>query len=133
MRQEGSEEVSSQTLVGMASGDHNVNVEMNITFDLDVNDEVVVTERVWRDEHDPVVSATTVRTHTRVEKTPPRHPQSMYHLTPGDDQPEADIDEEVALADVPQTGDNSTVWFALILLSVCGLCILHLSDKKCKA
>ena len=54
-------------------------------------------------------------------------------MTRGVGQLEIIVDEEVPLAEVPQTGDNSMVWFALILMSVCGLCILNLSDKKCKA
>ena len=54
-------------------------------------------------------------------------------MTRGVGQLETIIDEEVPLAEVPQTGDISAVWFALILMSVCGLCVLHLSDRKCKA
>ena len=42
-------------------------------------------------------------------------------------------EEPVPLANVPQTGDNSVLWFAMIMLSGCCLCILNLSDKKCKA
>ena len=142
------EDVGSQTLVGVASGDRAVSVEMNITFELDVNDEVVVTERVWRDEHDPQTSSTTVRKTKRVEKETPipdedvplgEEPEeeefvpAVYRMTRGVGQLETIIDEEVPLAEVPQTGDISAVWFALILMSVCGLCVLHLSDRKCKA
>ena len=41
---------SSQTMVCVAYGERNVNVEMNICFDLSVKDEVISTERVWRTE-----------------------------------------------------------------------------------
>jgi len=48
-------------------------------------------------------------------------------------QEEVIIDEPVPLADVPQTGDNSLIWFALILISGLGLCMLDLSAKKREA
>jgi len=54
-------------------------------------------------------------------------------MTRGVGQLETIIDEEVPLAEVPQTGDNSIIWFALILMSVCGLCLMNLSEKKKKA
>ncbi len=44
------EETSSKTMVGMAEGEHSVNVSMNIEFNLNVEDEIIVTEKVWRDE-----------------------------------------------------------------------------------
>jgi len=109
---------SSQTLVGVASGNRSVNVSMDITFNLDVKDQVVATERVWRKVNDPV-------------DTP--EPPVRYRMERGVGEEEVIIDEPVPLADVPQTGDNSVLWFALIMLSGLGLCILNLSGKKCKA
>lgn len=113
---------SSQTLIGTAEGSRAVSVSMNIKFELNVEDEVVATERVWRKEHDPIT-----------EEPEDPEPPVRYRVARGVGQLETIIDEEVPLAEVPQTGDNSIVWFALILMSVCGLCVLNLSDKKCKA
>jgi len=134
IRQDGNEDVSSQTLVGKASGDRGVNVEMSISFELNVNDEIVVTERVWRDEYDPETNSTTVHVEETPEEsgeTPP--PPVTYRMSRNVGQLETILDEEVPLAEVPETGDISVVWFALILMSVCGLYFLYLTDKKSKA
>jgi len=103
------DDVASQTMVGVAGGKRAVSVSMNIAFELNVEDEVVAKERVWRIEEDP---------------QPP-----VRYRTPGPVIP----DEPVPLADVPQTGDISVLWFAMILFSGCGLIALKLMDKKCKA
>ena len=117
VRSEDGDEVSSQTLVGKAGGKHAVSVEMNITFELDVKETVVARERVWRTE----------TTH----EDPP--PPAEYRLGFGVGQLEV-IEEEVPLAAPPQTGDMSILWFAMIALSGCGLCILNLLEKrKCRA
>ena len=111
------EDTSSQTLVGVSSGERAVSVEMNITFELDVKETVVARERVWRTE----------TTH----EDPP--PPAEYRLGFGVGQLEV-IEEEVPLAAPPQTGDMSILWFAMIALSGCGLCILNLLEKrKCRA
>ena len=39
-------------------------------------------------------------------------------------------DEEVPLADVPETGDVSAMWYAVTLLSACGLAVLHILKKR---
>jgi len=108
---------SSQTLVGVSSGERAVNVSMNIKFELDVKDTVVAHERVWRHET------------TRENPLPP----AEYRLGFGVGQLEV-IEEEVPLAAPPQTGDMSILWFAMIVMSGCGLCILNLLEKrKCRA
>jgi len=109
------DEGSSQTLVGVANGKRSVNVSMDIVFNLDVKDQVVATERVWRKAKDPVEV---------------REPRARYRYN----APETIIEEEpVPLADVPQTGDNSVVWFAMIVLAAAGLFVINASEKKCKA
>jgi len=111
------DETSSQTLVGVSSGERAVNVSMNIKFELDVKDTVVAREHVWRNE--------------TVRDNPP--PPAEYRLGFGVGQLEV-IEEEVPLAAPPQTGDMSILWFAMIALSGCGLCILNLLEKrKCRA
>jgi len=48
--------VSSQTMVGVAEGDYGVNVEMNLFFTLDVEEDVFSFKRFWRKEYPlPVV------------------------------------------------------------------------------
>ena len=112
----------SQTMVGVAEGTNTVDVSTKVTIKFDVDeDNHVVATRKWRTDKDP----------RRTEDTPP--PPAQYRMTRGVGQLETIIDEEVPLAEVPQTGDISAVWFALILMSVCGLWVLNMSDKKCKA
>jgi len=107
--------LASQTLVGVATGKRSVKLsaQMTIKFDVDEQNKVTV-ERHWRNESDPIVE----------EKEPP-----VRYRTPGPVIP----DEPVPLADVPQTGDISVLWFAMILLSGCGLCALKLFEKKFEA
>ena len=109
----------SQTFVGIAEGTRNVDVSMGVTikFDVDESNHVVATRR-WHNEGDP---------RAEIEQ---QDPPTRYRYT----APETIIEEEpVPLADVPQTGDNSILWFALILMSGCALCILKATEKKCKA
>ena len=40
------------------------------------------------------------------------------------------IDEEVPLADVPATGDNSALWLLLSAAVIIGLVLVNLSNKK---
>ena len=40
------------------------------------------------------------------------------------------LGEEVPLVDVPQTGDNSALWYAMTLLSACGLAALNPLKKR---
>lgn len=49
--QEGVELVPSQTMVGVAEGDYGVNVEMNLLFTLDVEDDIFSIKRFWRKEN----------------------------------------------------------------------------------
>ena len=44
------DETTSQTMVGLASGMRDVDVTMDIKFELNVKDEVIVTEHIWREE-----------------------------------------------------------------------------------
>jgi len=113
----------SQTFVGIAQGERNVDVSLGVTIKFDVDeDNHVVAERRWHSEKDP----------QRTEReTPP--PPAEYRLGFGVGQLEV-IEEEVPLAAPPQTGDMSILWFAMIALSGCGLCILNLLEKrKCRA
>lgn len=139
------DEVSSQTLVGVASGNRSVNVEMNIEFKLDVNDELVVTEHVWRDEE--------------TTQKPPKNDDGNSKKTTIIDDPETPLsptplvmfeEEEVPLSDVavlgafeieddmiplavlPATGDNSLFLMFMSLLSGLSLAGASLVDKMKK-
>ena len=112
---------ASQTLVGLAAGTQNVDVaaSMTISFEVDESKTVVAT-RHWRTESDPRVEAA----------LDPQDPPTRYRYT----APETVIEEEpVPLADLPQTGDNSVIWFAMIMLAAAGLFVLNQTEKKCKA
>jgi len=123
IRSDDGEEVNSQTLVGVSSGERSVNVSMDITFEVDVDDTITVTERVWHDGGDPVI------THEPPPppfNNPPPPPPDEFNPPPEEELP----DEEVPLADVPFTGDESSAWLLIIIPAAMGLVMLKLSDKK---
>ena len=124
----------SQTFVGIAEGERNVDVTLGVTvsFDVDENDKVVA-ERVWSAADDPV--------------TPELPGGDNYNDLPdggnvwpdapnGNIQPDGAEDleeieeEEVPLADVPNTGDASMMFTILAILSACGLAVLAVTKKR---
>ncbi len=123
IRSDDGEEVSSQTLVGVSSGERSVNVSMDITFEVDVDDTITVTERVWHDGGDPVI---THEPPPPPGNDPPPPPPDEFNPPPEEELP----DEEVPLADVPFTGDESSAWLFIIIPAAMGLVMLKLSDKK---
>ncbi|MBR3866836.1 MAG: hypothetical protein IKM54_03460, partial [Butyricicoccus sp.] len=117
------EEISSQTMVGLAKGKRDVNVEMNIRFELNVEDEVVAKERYWRTERvarDDIPEEEIPDEEVPLDEIPEED-------VPLDEIPEEDVplaelpDEEIPLADVPKTGDASALWHVMSLLSGAGL------------
>ena len=48
------DDVTSQTLVALASGAHNIDVSMDLSFELDVDNKIIVRERVWHDEGEDI-------------------------------------------------------------------------------
>ena len=102
--------------VGIAQGERNVDVSVGVTvkFDVDENNHVVA-ERTWHDEADPEVAPThgvfALAVHRPLENIP---------------------EEEVPLADAPQTGDEAIVFAALTLLAGISLMAMHVSEKKRK-
>ncbi len=60
----------------------------------------------------------------------PQKPKPQQPQKPQKTQQTEIPDEDVPLAEVPQTGDNSGLWAALLLLSGAGLTYLLLDDKK---
>ncbi|MBQ3009856.1 MAG: Cys-Gln thioester bond-forming surface protein [Oscillospiraceae bacterium] len=106
----------SQTFVGVAQGSRNVDVSIGVTvkFDVDENNNVVA-ERTWHDEADP-------------EEAPV--PFNFGHVVP---RPLDNIpDEEVPLADAPQTGDEAAVFAILTVLAGISLMAMHVSEQKRK-
>ena len=107
---------ASQTMVGLAEGNRSVDVSMNVTVKFSVDEEKnVVAKRVWHDEADPEVAPThgvfALAVHRPLENIP---------------------EEEVPLADAPQTGDEAIVFAALTLLAGISLMAMHVSEKKRK-
>ena len=133
---------TSQTMVGMASGEHAVNVSMTINFDLDVDDEVVATERVWREEwtkpseppkeppqEPPQEPAEPDETSGEIPVYEEPVPYRMYR--PETDEESVIIpDEEIPLADAPSTGDISAIYAAFAAVSALGLAGLSLNRKR---
>lgn len=125
-------ETSSQTMVGMAGGKHAVNVSMEIDFNVAVDESIIVTERKWRNEGDPVTEFTPVNPPRR--PTPPTETEEIPEEDPPlaalSDDGEVILDEEVPLANVPKTGDNSVLWLFVSAAVVLGLVFVNLSNKK---
>lgn len=127
------EDVSSQTMVGLAGGERAVSVSMNIAFDLDVKDEVIATENVWRTEwtnHVPAAQAEEDEEHEEEITT--------FMIR---DEPEAAAaeaaagleeipDEEVPLADAPKTGDGTLILAAISVLSGMGYASLSFTTRR---
>ena len=115
--------VSSQTMVGVAGGQHGVNVSMDIKFDVSVEDEVIVTERVWHSERETVMEIP-----PEEEEVPP----TRYRVTIEGDGTEEIPEEPVPLAAAPKTGDNSAMWLILVLVTAMGLVTINVISKKRK-
>ena len=109
-----------QTLVGVAEGEHNVDVSARFTVNFEVTEsKSIVATRKWHKTTDP-------ERNPRNDNPPP---PARYSLTRGVGQLEI-IDEEVPLAQPPQTGDISVLWFAMVAMSGLGLCLMNLLEKK---
>lgn len=124
---EGSE-VSSQTMVGLAEGDHAVNVSMTINFQLDVDNEIIVSEHVWRDQWTNPSNPPYEPPHN-----PPEEPMMLrFRREPEEEEEEEEIilDELVPLANAPNTGDDSGILLALAAFSAIGLTYLALIQKR---
>jgi len=117
--------LTSQTMVGYASGDQAVDLSVDLSFHVD--------EPELRKEK-------TVSTSVYVTPDPYTPPQEEEEI-PDEDPPLEDIpeeeppledifEEEVPLADVPHTGDNSVCFVILAVLSAMGLAVLALTRKR---
>ena len=120
IRTEGSDETSSQTLVGLAGGKRGVDVSMAITFEFNEDEQVVAKETVTRRQRNNPTRTTNPP--TTIEEDP----------VPLSDGLEVILDEEVPLADAPETGDNSIVWLMMSIVSAMGLCMIVFAKKQCK-
>jgi hypothetical protein len=121
------DDVSSQTMVGMASGNRGVDVTMDIQFDLDVQG-IVVTERVWHEEDDPTVEYPPEEPNDPPAE--PNDPPQVFRLNNQEEAVEEIPEEPVPLAAPVITGDNSGLWIAVMLLSVFAMAAINLFDKK---
>ena len=110
----------------MASGTRGFDVTLDLKFDLDVQDQVIVQERVWRNEYDP-------------ETTPPAPPEVpndppvVWNRPPVTQlaNDEVEIPEEpVPLAAPVTTGDTTSLWIIAMMVIVCGMAVINVFDKK---
>ena len=108
----------SQTFVGMAEGNRDVDVSIGVTvsFDVDENNNVVA-ERVWHREGDPSYKPTT-------NTNPEPVPLAV--------EPEEEVIEEepVPLAKAPGTGSISTIFAVAAAVSGMGLAGLAIGSKR---
>ena len=115
---------ASQTFVGIAEGERNVDVSigMTISFDVDENDHVVA-KREWtqtdKPGNDPVPEDP-----EEEEQDPP----VIYRLDP--DAEEEIPEEPVPLAAPVVTGSNSYLWILVVMMAVCGIVVINVSGKK---
>lgn len=112
---------SSQSMVGIASGKQDVNVTMQISFDLSVNDEIITTEHVWRTEWNIPTPP------PPGEEIPPNDPP--LSPPPGEEIP----DEDVPLAGLPNTGDASRTGLYLAIAAGVLLMLLAITAKSRKS
>ena len=141
----------SQTMVGIASGNRDVEVTATLSVNFSVEEtEELKTERKWKskkttvnevepDEEDPTDPP--VDPIDPIDPVDPVDPVDPIEDIPEEDVPLVDIpdeeipledipDEEVPLAAVPQTGDASIYFAILSALSGTGLAGLALTKKR---
>ena len=107
----------SQNFIGKYEGTAEINVGMQIDLTFNVEESVVTTERIWRSEADPTAEPGPV-------------PFNFGHVVP---RPLDNIpDEEVPLADAPQTGDEAAIFAVLTVLAGISLMAMHVSEQKRK-
>ena len=107
----------SQTLVGLAKGEQKIEVSTKLTINFNVDEENnVVAQRVWHDEGDPAAAPAVAAANFAVPARP-------LDTIP---------DEEVPLADAPQTGDEAIIFAFLTVLAGMSLMAMHVSEKKRK-
>ena len=126
---------SSQTMVGTASGEHEVKVSQSLSFSFEVNDEKVVVREKHSGSRDP--KPPTPITDIPEEKVPLIDiPEEDVPQTDGGDDIEVIVDEDVPLADlvlgadeevVAATGDsnNMTAGFGGMLAALAGMFMLR--------
>ena len=114
----------SQTLVGMAEGEREVEVTvgMTISFDVDENNHVVA-ERQWHSQGDPRNGGGGGGGNGtyRLRNNPDARADEDLMEIP---------DEEVPLADVPKTGDGTAILAVISALSGMGYAGIQFSAKK---
>ncbi|MBQ5671281.1 MAG: Cys-Gln thioester bond-forming surface protein [Oscillospiraceae bacterium] len=106
----------SQNFIGKYKGTAEINVGMQVELSFNVDESVVTTEHIWRSE---------------ASEEAPAGNGGVFALAvhrPLENIPE----EEVPLADAPQTGDEAIVFAALTLLAGMSLMAMHVSEKKRK-
>ena len=114
---------------------------MDLAFELDVDDKIIVRERVWHDEGEDIDFLP--QPPEPPERTPPEDPTYIPdEPTPLNDNPnppeeqydvpetETIVDEEVPLADVPGLGDDSAIWMLVAAFAVFSLVVINTPEKK---
>ena len=128
-----------QTLVGVAEGEREVDVESSFTLNFTVDEEShIVTRKTWFGEGDL----------SEEDPEDPEDPEDTYEPTvinddptPLDNNPPAEkldvpsdtetiLDEDVPLAEVPGLGDESSNWLMIAVFAAIGFVALNLSEKK---
>jgi len=118
------EHPESQTMVGIAEGQHQVSVDASLTVSFSVDEEKnVVAKREWHEEGDP--------TQEDREEPEEREEPPVRRVTVRRDTTTIP-DEAVPLAEAPKTGDASWVLIVVAIAAALGLTATFVFDKKRK-
>ena len=117
---EAADELDSQNFIGKYEGTAEVDVSLEINLTFDVEEATVTTERIWRSE--------SVEEPIETPEEPEEDPPVIFRLDP---ETEEEIPEEpVPLAAPVVTGDNSFLWIVVVMIALCGVVAINVSDKK---
>ena len=121
---------SSKSMVGLVNGGaRGVDVSVDISFSLNVEDEVVAKERVWRGKNDSPANPTTPANPADPAENETRTWTANRNNRLANDGIEI-TEEPVPLAAPVITGDDTGLWVAFFLAVAFGMVAINLFDKK---
>ena len=136
-----------QTLIGVAEGEREVDVESSFTLNFTVDEEShIVTRKTWEGEGDPTEEDPEEPEKPEIPEIPeipedpdeptvidddptplaPNPPEEQYDVP----ETETIVDEGVPLADVPGLGDESAIWMLVAAFAVFSLVVINTPAKK---
>jgi len=124
----------SQTMVGIAQGEREVDLSVGMTVEFSVDEkENVVINRSWHNAHDPITEEVfepipDEEDEEEEEEELPPAPVFEVNVDGGDTV--VILDEEVPLADAPKTGSDAIIWVALSIFAAMGMAATRFINTK---